>query len=154
MIFYDCSTAPSPRRARMFMAEKGIGDIEMIEVNLVEGEQRSDEHLARNEAGTVPVLELDDGEYLTESLPIMEYLEELYPQPVMIGVTPEERARTRAFERQVDTCVLMPITRIVHATRSPLGLPPSPSHTTNSPMRSSQKQASSLASRTRPLSLS
>ena len=91
----------------------------------MEGEQRSDDHLARNEAGTVPVLELDDGEYLTESLPIMEFLEELYPQPVMIGATPEERARTRAFERHVDMCILMPITRIVHATRSPLGLPPS-----------------------------
>lgn len=72
------------------------------------------------------MLALDDGNYLTESLPIIEYLEELYPQPVMIGESALERAYTRAIERQIELGILNPIARCVHATNSPLGLPARP----------------------------
>jgi glutathione S-transferase len=117
--------APNPTRVLVYVREKGI-DMEFELVSLLEEQQNSPEHLARNPAGTLPVLELDSGEYLCESVPIMEYLEELHPQPVMIGCDPGARARTRAFERMAEMCVLQPIARIVHATRSPLGLPAKP----------------------------
>lgn len=70
-----------------------------------------------NPAGTVPVLELDDGFCLNESLAIIEYLEELHPEPPMIGTTPRERARVRAFERTADLGVLVGVARIFHNTR-------------------------------------
>ena len=125
MKLYYFPVAPNPTRVLVYVREKGIS-IDMELVNLREGEQNSPEHLARNPQGALPVLELDDGEFITESLPIIEYLEELHPQPVMIGVTPEERARTRSFERQVEVGILTPMARYVHATNSPLGRPPSP----------------------------
>lgn len=95
-------------------------------VNLREGEQRTAEHLERNPLAKIPVLELDDGSFLTESLAIIEYLEDLVPDPPMIGATPLDRARTRELERIVEIGVLRTIAEIVHATNSPLGLPPDP----------------------------
>ncbi len=80
----------------------------------------------RNPLGRLPALELDDGSCVVESLAIIEYLEELHPEPTMIGRNPRERARVRELERICDIGVLISIGRIVHATRSPLGLPPSP----------------------------
>ena len=72
------------------------------------------------------MLELDDGSFLTESLVIIEYLEELYPDPPMIGTDPLSRARTREAERDIEFAVLLRIVRYVHALKSPLGLPPNP----------------------------
>ncbi|MEM9255885.1 MAG: glutathione S-transferase family protein [Pseudomonadota bacterium] len=125
MRLYCFPVAPNPTRVMVYVREKGI-DLEQVSVNLTQGETQTPKHLARNPRGTIPVLELDDGSYLTESLVIMEYLEELYPEPSMIGRDPLRRARTRSFERQVETSVLFPITRCVHATNSPLGLPANP----------------------------
>ena len=117
--------APNPTKVRVYLAEKGI-EIDQVRVNLPQGEARSPTFLARNPMGKLPVLELDGGECLTESLPIIEYLEELNPEPPMIGTDPVERARVRSLERIADTGVLMSVARIIHATRSPLGLPPRP----------------------------
>lgn len=125
MKFYFFPVAPNPTRVRTYIREKGI-ELEEILVDLAAGEQKSPEHLARNPRGALPVLELDNGDYITESLPMMEYLEELYPDPVMIGRDPLERLRNREFERMVEQTLLIPIGRIVHATNSPLGLPPQP----------------------------
>ena len=125
MKLYYFPIAPNPTKVRIYLAEKGI-EIEQVLVNLVEGEQRSPEHLTRNPFGSLPVLELDDGSHLTESLAIIELFEELYPDPPMIGTDPFERARVRRLERIADLGVLIPVGRIIHATRSPLGLPPVP----------------------------
>jgi glutathione S-transferase len=114
MKLYYFPVAPNPTRVLVFVREKGI-DIDTEFVDLRKGEQTSDEHLARNPQGSLPVLQLDNGEYLTESLPIMEYLEELYPDPVLIGTDALARARTREFERQVEVGILNPLARIVHA---------------------------------------
>ena len=130
MKLYIYPIAPNPTRIRLYLAEKRAGGarIELPEqvVDLRTGEQRSVEHLARHPLGKLPVLELDDGTHLTESLAIMEYLEELNPEPPMIGRTPLERARVRELERIAELCVMAPIARIVHSTNSPLGLPPVP----------------------------
>ena len=89
MKFYDCQTAPSPRRARIFIAEKGL-DIESVEVDLGKGEQLSEEFRQINPRCTVPVLELDSGVCLTENSGISSYLEALTPEPPLLGTTPEE----------------------------------------------------------------
>lgn len=130
MNLYMVPVAPNPTRVRLYVAEKRAGgaEIELIEIriNLVKGEQNSAEHLARNPLGRVPVLELAHGTFIGESLAIMEYLEECYPEPSMIGREPQERARVRELERIAEMGALQPIARIVHATNSPLGLEPNP----------------------------
>jgi glutathione S-transferase len=130
MKLYVFPVAPNPTRVRLYLAEKRAGgariDLEEVTVNLREGQQREPAHLARNPFGRLPVLELEDGSHLTESLAIIEYLEELHPDPPMIGITPLERARVRELERIAELGVAVNIARIVHATKSPLGLPAVP----------------------------
>jgi len=130
MKLYVFPVAPNPTRVRLFLAEKAEAgkpiEIEEVVVNLREGEQRTPEHLARHPGGTLPVLELDDGRCFSESLAIIEYLEELHPEPSLCGVTPLERLRLRGLERLCELGVLGPMSRLVHATRSPLGRPPNP----------------------------
>ncbi len=89
MIFYDCATAPSPRRARMFLAEKGLTP-EVHDVTLATGAQFDAAFLAVNPNATVPVLVTDDGTVLTENLGIAAYLEAHQPEPPLIGRTPDE----------------------------------------------------------------
>jgi glutathione S-transferase len=130
MKLYLFSIAPNPTKVHLYLAEKKAGgceiDLELATVDLLKGEQRSDAHLARNPFGRVPVLELDDGSHLLESLAIIEYLEELNPEPSLIGSTPIERAQVRALERIADFGVLYSSGIIVHTTNSPVGYPPSP----------------------------
>ena len=90
MKFYDCSTAPSPRRARMFIAEKGL-EIETQDISIAAGEQLSPTFRAVNPRATVPVLVTDDGQVLTENLGIAAYLEAAYPEPPLMGVSPAEK---------------------------------------------------------------
>jgi glutathione S-transferase len=123
MKLYHFPVAPNPSRVVFYLNEKDI-PVERVVVNLLEGEQKSDRHLARNPDGVLPVLELDDGSFLTESLPIMEYLEERFPEPCMIGSDALTRARVRSLERWVEMNILIAAGRLVHATASPLGLPP------------------------------
>jgi glutathione S-transferase len=127
---YVFPIAPSPTRVRLYLAEKraagGRPEVAEVEVDLLRGEQKTPAHRARNPLGRLPVLELPDGSFLTESLAIIEYLEERWPEPPLIGRTAEERARVRELERIAELAVLQPIARIVHATNSPLGLPASP----------------------------
>ena len=90
MIFYDCATAPSPRRARMFIAEKGL-EIETRQVDLRNDGHRSSEFLSLNQHGTVPVLTTDEGLNLTENIAIAGYLEAMHPEPPLMGATPDEK---------------------------------------------------------------
>ena len=100
MKLYYFPVAPNPTKVHLYLAEKqarGRGlDLEFVTVDLLQGEQRSEEHTGRNPFARLPVLELDDGSFLLESLAIIEYLEELNPEPPMIGVTPVGRAQVRA----------------------------------------------------------
>ena len=130
MKLYVFIVAPNPTRVRLYLAEKAAAGtaipVTQVMVNLPKGEQKLPEHLARNPLGRLPVLELDDGSFLTESVAIAEYLEELFPEPAMIGADARSRARVRELDRIADLGVLLPVGRIVHATDSPLGLPPAP----------------------------
>ncbi len=91
MKFYDCSTAPSPRLVRVFIAEKGL-DIETVQVDLRAGEHMSAEFRAINPHCTVPVLALDDGNHITSTQGCWRYLEETVPEPALLGTTPLEKA--------------------------------------------------------------
>ena len=127
---YTVPLAPNPTKVMLYVAEREeLGTdmgIEQIVVNTVKGRHREPEHLARNPFGTLPVLELDDGSFLVESLAIMTYLDELFPQGAMLSGTAEERARSRDVERIVDLRIAGPMGAYVHAKKSPLGLPPDP----------------------------
>ena len=89
--FYDCASAPSPRRARIFIAEKGIA-VETVEIDLRSVQQMSPEFKAINPRCAVPALQTEDGEVIAENLAIASYLDALHPDPPLMGVTPIERA--------------------------------------------------------------
>ena len=101
MRFYDCKTAPSPRRVRVYLAEKGI-EIETVQVDLGSGEQVSPAFRKINPDCVVPVLELDDGRCISEVIAICSYLEELHPEPPMFGRTPEDRASVLMWNAKVE----------------------------------------------------
>lgn len=125
MKLYYYPVAPNPVKVLVYIGEKGVDiDKEVIEIDT--NDQKAKEYLALNPLGTLPVLELNDGNIITESLPIMEYLEELHPSPPMLGNSPEERAMIRSMERVIEYRVMLPIARIIHATNSPLGFAANP----------------------------
>jgi glutathione S-transferase len=97
---YNHSVAPNPRRVRIFAAEKGI-ELALEEINILAGQSRTPEFLAKNSSGAVPVLELDDdGSYLSESVAICRYLEGLQPEPNLLGRDLSELALRLTFTRR------------------------------------------------------
>ena len=103
------SIGPNPHVVRMFMAELGL-DLEIIEMDLMAGENRQEEHLKRNPSGQSPTLELDDGSFLAEITAICEYLDDIQGGTDLIGKTPEARAETRMWTRRIDLQILEPLT--------------------------------------------
>jgi glutathione S-transferase len=101
MKIYDTKTAPSPRRVRIFLAEKNI-PMDYVQVDLQKGENISPDMRAKNPVGKIPVLELDDGTCISESASICLYFEELYPEINMLGKTPLEKASIDMWHRQVE----------------------------------------------------
>ncbi len=108
MKLYDATLAPNPRRVRIFLAEKGLS-VPLEAVDMRAGINRQPEFLVKNPMGALPVLELDDGSCISESLVICEYFEDLHPEPALIGRTPEERALTRMWERRMELEVMGPL---------------------------------------------
>jgi glutathione S-transferase len=106
---YDTLLAPNPRRVRWFMAEKGIDDIEVVTLNLMQGEQRAPEYVAKAGLPLVPSLELDDGTVIGESVAICRYLESRYPEPNLFGRTPEEVALIEMWMRRAELMVAHPM---------------------------------------------
>ena len=96
MKLYSNRYAPSPRRVRMFAAEKGLS-LDIVEVDIRANETQGHDFLAVNPRGEVPVLELDDGSLLTESLAICRHLECLYPEPNLWGITQLEQAEINSM---------------------------------------------------------
>lgn len=108
MIFYDCSTAPNPRRARMFIAEKGL-EIETRDISIAKGEQLTADFRAINPRATVPVLVAEDGTTLTENLGIAAYLEARFPEPPLMGETPAEKGAVLDWNARVEQQGGLPI---------------------------------------------
>lgn len=107
MKLYD-SAGPNPQVVRMFLAEKGI-TLPVETVDLRAGDNRKEPHLKRNPHGQMPTLELDNGDYVSEIIPICEYLEEKHPTPPLIGTNAEERAECRMWTRRIDLNICEPL---------------------------------------------
>ena len=101
MKLYDSKAAPNPRRVRIFLAEKGI-EVPTVQVDLGKGETRSAEFLAKNPLGGVPVLELDDGTEVAESVAICRYFEETHPNPPLMGTNAKDRALVEMWQRRME----------------------------------------------------
>lgn len=99
--------APNPRRVRIFLAEKGVS-IPLVDVALVKGEHKAPDHIARNSLGQTPVLELDDGTCISETVAICRYLERLHPEPNLFGVTALEEALIDMWVRRVEFQLMGP----------------------------------------------
>jgi len=112
MLFYDCSTAPNPRRARMFIAEKGL-DIEVRDISIARGEQLTPEFTAINPRATVPVLVTDSGAVLTENIGIAAYLEAAFPEPPLMGTTPDQKGAVLMWNAIVEQQGGMPIAEVL-----------------------------------------
>jgi len=105
---YDCTTAPSPRRARMLLAEKGI-EHENIQIDLTTGEQMGEAFRKINPRCTVPALVTEDGAVLTENAEILAFLEATYPESPMTGTTPMEKAAIAKWNWRMEMEGLMSI---------------------------------------------
>ena len=108
MKFYDCKTAPSPRRVRIFLAEKGI-ELPTVDVDLGSREHLGMEFAKVNPRATVPVLALDDGTCICEATAVCRYLEEVYPEPNLMGVDAADRARVAMWDHIAEMDGFFPV---------------------------------------------
>ncbi len=104
-LYNEHNPAPNPRRVRIFLAEKELA-IELVHVPMRQGAHKSTEFLMKNSLGQVPVLELDDGTTLSESIAICRYLEELHPKPALFGENAWQRAQVEMWTRRIEFALL------------------------------------------------
>ena len=102
MRLYEHSPFPSPRRVRIFAAEKGIEDLQLVQIDVLGGEARREAFLAKNPLGQVPVLELEDGTCISETTAISRYLEELWPEPALYGSTAVDKAKVEMWQSRIE----------------------------------------------------
>ena len=109
MKLYTSRLAPNPRRVRWFLTEKAIADIDIVDIDLMTGVQKSPEYIQEVGAPVAPALILDDGTAITESLAICRYLEALYPEPNLFGLDPRETALIEMWTRRVELLAAHPL---------------------------------------------
>lgn len=110
MLLHYTSQAPNPDRVRYFLQEKGRwDDVPKVEVSIMNGEHRAEAYRRVSPLAQVPALELDGGGALTESRAICTYFEGVFPEPNLMGTTPEERGTIEMWDRRVELTYLMPI---------------------------------------------
>ncbi|GAA0867529.1 glutathione S-transferase [Brevundimonas basaltis] len=109
MKLYTSHRAPNPRRVRWVMAEKGVEDVEVIEVDILAGEHKTPEYRARVGVPHLPSLTLDDGTTISESIAIGRYLESLYPEPNLFGHDAREQAVVEMWTRRAEFYLANPI---------------------------------------------
>jgi glutathione S-transferase len=115
MILWDSKTAPNPRRVRVYLAEKGI-TVPTQQVDIAAKENRAPAFLAKNPLGGVPVLELDDGTCIAESMAICRYFEELHPEPPLFGTGPTDRALVEMWQRRMELSLFVPVSHAFQHT--------------------------------------
>jgi glutathione S-transferase len=122
MKVYEYRAFPNPLRVRMAVAEKELtNQVEFIQVDLPNGEHRQPEFLAKNPAGLVPLLELDDGTFIAECAAITEYLDHLTGEPILTGKSAKERALIHMMQRRVEANLLDAIATYFHHATPGLG---------------------------------
>lgn len=109
MILYDYPSGPNPRRVRIYLSEKGITDVPFETVDILKRRNREPDFLAKNPVGGIPILELDDGTCISESVAICRYFEALHPDPPMFGTDPVSQAVTEMWLRRVELNLMVPI---------------------------------------------
>ena len=109
MKLYDNKMANSPRKVRMFLAEKNITNVEMVEINMMEGEHKTPEYRAIAPNSRIPALQLDDGTVIMESTAICRYLESLYPKPNLFGESPIEIASIEMWQARIFNELMIPL---------------------------------------------
>lgn len=107
MKLYDLAGSPNTRRTRIFIAEKGL-DIDIIPIDMMKNENASPDYLSKNSLGKMPVLELDDGTCISESVAICRYLDEVHPVPPLFGEGALERAQVEMWNRRMELDLLIP----------------------------------------------
>jgi glutathione S-transferase len=105
---YDSKMAPNPRRVRIFLAEKGV-EVPTVQVDIGKAENRQPAYLAKNPMGGVPILELDDGTVIAESVAICRYFEETHPEPPLLGTDAKDRALVEMWQRRMELEIALPI---------------------------------------------
>lgn len=115
MILWDSKTAPNPRRVRIYLAEKGI-TVPTQQIDIAAKENRAPAFLAKNPLGGVPVLELDDGTCIAESIAICRYFEEQQPEPPLFGTGPTDRALVEMWQRRMELSLLVPVSHAFQHT--------------------------------------
>jgi glutathione S-transferase len=113
MKLYDSRLAPNPRRVRWFLAEKGVEDLEIVQVDLMTGAHKTEAYLDEVGVPQVPALILDDGAALTESIAVCRYLEALHPEPNLFGRDPRETAVIEMWTRRAELMAAMPLMQAV-----------------------------------------
>ena len=109
MKLYNNQMANSPRKVRMFISEKNIKDIEMVEIDLMKGEHKTAEYRAIAPNSRIPALQLDDGTVIMESTAICRYLESLYPEPNLFGESPMEIASIEMWQARIYSELMIPL---------------------------------------------
>tara|TARA_B100000459_G_scaffold28486_1_gene13787 strand:+ start:208 stop:819 length:612 start_codon:yes stop_codon:yes gene_type:complete len=109
MKLYNNKMANSPRKVRMFIAEKNISDIEIINIDLMSGEHKTPEYRAIAPNSRIPALELDDGTVIMESTAICRYLESLYPEPNLFGESAIEIASIEMWQARIYNELMIPL---------------------------------------------
>lgn len=122
MKLYTSHRAPNPRRVRWVMAEKGIEDVELVEIDIMVGEHKTAEYRARVGVPHVPALELADGTTISESVAIGRYLEALYPEPNLFGRDAREQAVIEMWTRRCEFYLANPIMLNVRLTHPALAI--------------------------------
>ncbi|HEX4210332.1 MAG TPA: glutathione S-transferase [Candidatus Binataceae bacterium] len=115
MKIFDFPLAPNPRRVRIFLAEKDV-QIVYVHVDITKGENRTAEFMEKSPLGGLPVLEFDDGTYLTESVAICRYFEGICPEPPLMGVGPRDVAFVEMWNRRMELEVFHPIANFLQHT--------------------------------------
>jgi glutathione S-transferase len=117
MLLYHDPRAPNPRRVRVFLAEKGVA-YDTIEVSIAAAAHQTPEFRKKNPIQLLPVLELDDGRVLRESMAISRFIEELHPEPNLFGVDAWERAQIEMWNRHAELELLFPISQVFRNTHA------------------------------------
>jgi glutathione S-transferase len=121
MKLYEFDGFPSPRRVRVFLAEKGIDGVESVQVDVPGGEARQQPFRSMNPLGEVPVLELDDGTCIGETTAISRYFEELQPEPALFGATTTEKALVEMWQRRLESGLMSAVLTYFHHATAGLG---------------------------------
>ncbi|MEQ9642989.1 MAG: glutathione S-transferase family protein [Alphaproteobacteria bacterium] len=115
MKLYDLKAGLNPRRVRIFLAEKGI-EVPSVQVDMMKHENDAPDYLAKNPMGKMPILELDDGEILAESVAICRYFEAQQPEPPLFGNSPREQAFVEMWNRRMELEIMLPMVNVFQHT--------------------------------------